>query len=210
MTRLAVIGAGAWGTALAMVARRARSDVALWARDPAVAAAINERRKNPVYLPASRSTAAIRATPDLAEAIAAAEAALIAVPAHFLREVLTALAPRLPAEMPLLLCAKGIETGSLKSMSNWSAAAQVNPLAVLSGPSFAGEVARDRPTAVTVASRDSRSLAPPLTPRPMPSGPVVGRRYRCRDRRRGRERAGDRLRRARRAASRAATMRAPR
>jgi glycerol-3-phosphate dehydrogenase (NAD(P)+) len=136
-----------------VVARRAGSDVTMWARDPAIAAAIRDRCENPVYLPGIALDPMIRATADLAEAIAGAEAALVAVPAQFLRDVVAASAP--PPTMPLLLCAKGIETGSLKTMSEL--AGQVcpkNPLAVLSGPSFAAEVARDLPTAVTVASRD--------------------------------------------------------
>ena len=154
MTRLAIIGAGAWGTALALVARRAGSDAAIWARDPAIAAAIRDRRENPVYLPGIALDPAIRATADLAEAIADAEAALIAVPAQFLREVLAALATSLPSAMPLLLCAKGIETGSLRTMSELAGElCPANPLAVLSGPSFAAEVARDLPTAITIASR---------------------------------------------------------
>jgi glycerol-3-phosphate dehydrogenase (NAD(P)+) len=156
MTRLAIIGGGAWGTALATVARRAGSDVVIWARDPAIAASIGERHENAVYLPGVALDPAIRATPDLAEALATAEAALLVVPAQFLREVLTALAPYLPAALPLLLCAKGIETGSLKTMSELAAGlCPRNRLAVLSGPSFAGEVARGLPTAVTIASRDA-------------------------------------------------------
>jgi glycerol-3-phosphate dehydrogenase (NAD(P)+) len=155
MTRLAVIGGGAWGTALAAVARRAGSDAAIWARDPAIAAAIRERRENPVYLPGVALDPAIRATSDLAEAVAGAEAALVVVPAQFLRDVLASFEEALPAGLPLLLCAKGIETGSLKTMSELAAELRPeNPVAVLSGPSFAAEVARDLPTAITVASRD--------------------------------------------------------
>jgi glycerol-3-phosphate dehydrogenase (NAD(P)+) len=155
MTRLAVIGAGAWGTALAMVARRAGSEATIWARDTAVADAISERHENPVYLPGIALDPAIRTTANLTEAIVDAEAALVAVPAQFVREVLVALAPHLPPALPLLLCAKGIEIGSLDTMSELVAElCPGNPVAVLSGPSFAAEVARDLPTAVTVASRD--------------------------------------------------------
>jgi glycerol-3-phosphate dehydrogenase (NAD(P)+) len=156
VTRLAVIGGGAWGTALAAVARRAGSDVVIWARDSAIAASIGEHRENPVYLPGIALDPAIRATSDPAAALAGAEAALLVVPAQFLREVLTALALHLPGTLPLLLCAKGIETGSLKTMSELVAELRPgNRLAVLSGPSFAGEVARGLPTAVTIASRDA-------------------------------------------------------
>jgi glycerol-3-phosphate dehydrogenase (NAD(P)+) len=155
MKHLAVIGGGAWGTALAMVARRAGSAATIWARDPDVVTAINQRHENPVYLPGIALDPAIPATFDLAEAIAGADAALLAVPAQFLRDVLITLAPHLPAEMPLLLCAKGIEIGSRLTMSELVAElCPANPVAVLSGPSFAGEVARDLPTAVVIASRD--------------------------------------------------------
>jgi glycerol-3-phosphate dehydrogenase (NAD(P)+) len=154
MTRLAIIGAGAWGTALALVARRAGSDVTIWARDPAIATAINERHENPVYLPGAALDPAIAATADLGQA-AAAEAALLAVPAQFLREVLAALAPHLPPSLPLLLCTKGIEIVTLKTMAEMAEELSPGrPLAVLSGPSFAAEVARDLPTAVVVASSD--------------------------------------------------------
>jgi glycerol-3-phosphate dehydrogenase (NAD(P)+) len=99
----------------------------------------------------------IRATADLAEAIADAEAALIAVPAQFVREMLVRSASHLPASMPLLLCAKGIENGSLKTTTELAAElCPGNPVAVLSGPSFAAEVAHDLPTAVTIASCNPR------------------------------------------------------
>jgi glycerol-3-phosphate dehydrogenase (NAD(P)+) len=155
VNRLAVIGGGAWGTALAVVARRAGSDATIWTRDSAIATAINERQQNPVYLAGTVLDPAIRATADLAEAIAGADAIVLAVPAQFLRDVLTALKPHLPAGEPLLLCAKGIETGSLLTMSELvDALCPESPVAVLSGPSLAGEVARDLPAAVVIASRD--------------------------------------------------------
>lgn len=155
MTRFAVIGAGAWGTALALVARRAGGDVAIWARSAAIAAAISEYHENPLYLPGVALDPSISATTDLAAVVASADAALIAVPAQFLRGTLAGFAAALPANLPLLLCAKGIETGSLKTMAE--VVGELRPaarLAVLSGPSFAGEVAGDLPTAVVIASRD--------------------------------------------------------
>ena len=156
MTQLTVIGAGAWGTALAAVAHRAGSRAILWARDPAIADGINTRHENPIYLPGIALDPAIRATANAAAALSGAEAVLAVVPAQFLREVLAGFAPHLSPGLPLLLCAKGIETGSLKTMSELAAAlAPRNPIAVLSGPSFAAEVARDLPTAVTIASRDA-------------------------------------------------------
>ncbi|HYU12529.1 MAG TPA: 2-dehydropantoate 2-reductase N-terminal domain-containing protein, partial [Stellaceae bacterium] len=117
MKQLAIIGGGAWGTALAIVAHRAGASVKLWARDPAIVAAINHQRENPVYLPGIALDPAIAATTDVATALADAEATLLVVPAQFLRGVLAVLAPALPAATPLLLCAKGIETESLRTMS---------------------------------------------------------------------------------------------
>jgi glycerol-3-phosphate dehydrogenase (NAD(P)+) len=156
MTQLTIIGAGAWGTALAAVAQRAGSRAILWARDPAIADAINTRHENPVYLPGGSLDPTIRATADVAAALSGAEAVLAVVPAQFLRKVLAGFAPHLSQGLPLLLCAKGIETGSLKTMSELAAEiAPDNPVAVLSGPSFAAEVARDLPTAVTIASRNA-------------------------------------------------------
>jgi glycerol-3-phosphate dehydrogenase (NAD(P)+) len=156
MSRLAIIGGGAWGTALALAARRAGSGATIWARDPHIVAAINGRHENPVYLPGIALDPAIVATVDLAQAAAGAEAALLAVPAQFLRDVLMVLAPHLPPSLPLLLCAKGIEIVTLQTMAEVAEElCPGRPLAVLSGPSFAAEVARDLPTAVVVASRDS-------------------------------------------------------
>src|SRR5436305_15098936 len=153
MKRLAVIGGGAWGTALALVAARAGADVVLWARDPAIISAIDERHENPVYLPGIALDPAIAATTDPEAALNHAEAALLVVPAQFMRGVLGLLEPLLPPGMPLLLCAKGIEIESLQTISELAQElVPGSPLAVLSGPSFAGEVARDLPTAVTIAS----------------------------------------------------------
>ena len=156
MKRLAIIGGGAWGTALAIVARRAGSIPVLWARDRDVVAAINERHANPFFLPGIRLDPAIVATSDIDVAMAGAEAALLVVPAQFLRGVIGELRPGLPAGVPVLHCAKGIETGSLKTVSEVSAELlPSSPFGVLSGPTFAAEVARDLPTAVTIASRDA-------------------------------------------------------
>ena len=159
MKRLGIIGGGAWGTALAIVARRAGANVMLWARNDDVIAAINKRHENPLFLPGIALDPAIVATKDFDAAMASAEAALLVVPAQFLRGVISALRPGLPEGMPVLHCAKGIEAGSLKTMSEVSAELLPNsPFAVLSGPTFAAEVARGMPTAVTIASHD-RPLA---------------------------------------------------
>jgi len=155
MTRLAIIGAGAWGTALALVARRAGSDVAIWARGAEIAEAIRDRHENPVYLPGIALDSAVAAATDPVMAVAGADAALVVVPAQFVRETLEGIGSALPPALPLLLCAKGIETDSLKTMAELVTELRPQtPLAVLSGPSFAAEVARDLPTAVVIASRD--------------------------------------------------------
>ncbi|MBV9016887.1 MAG: NAD(P)-dependent glycerol-3-phosphate dehydrogenase [Alphaproteobacteria bacterium] len=155
MRRIAVIGGGAWGTALALVAARTGTSVVLWARDPAIADAINRDHENPVYLPAIALDRAIAATTEAETALMGAEAALLVVPAQFMRGVLDRLKPLLPSGMPLLLAAKGIDIETLRTMSELAGDLVPDcPVAVLSGPSFAGEVARDLPTAVTIASRD--------------------------------------------------------
>jgi glycerol-3-phosphate dehydrogenase (NAD(P)+) len=154
--RLAIIGGGAWGTALGIVARRAGSVPLLWARNRDVVEAINQRHENLLYLPGVILDPLIVATTEINEAVADADAALLVVPAQFVRAVLGTLWPSLRAGTPVLLCAKGIETGSLKMMSE--VCVEIVPdalIAVLSGPSFAAEVARDLPTAVTIASRDA-------------------------------------------------------
>lgn len=155
MKRLAIVGGGAWGTALAVVARRAGSNVVLWARDDDVVAAINDRHENPLFLPGIALDPTIVATKDTDVAMAGAEAALFVVPAQFLRGVIGAFRPSLLEGLPVLHCAKGIEASSFKTMSEVSAELLPNsPFAVLSGPTFAAEVARGLPTAVTIASHD--------------------------------------------------------
>lgn len=154
--RIGIIGGGAWGTALAQVARRAGRAVVLWAREDEVVAAINRERINPLYLPGVALADGIRATGDLAEA-AAADALLLVAPAQRLRAVSAALAPHLSGRPPLVICSKGIETGTTALMTEVVAETLPDcPLAVLSGPTFADEVARGLPTAVTLACRDER------------------------------------------------------
>ena len=155
MKRLAVVGAGAWGTALAEVAARAGRATCLWARDPVLAETIARQHENPAYLPGIRLDPAITATSDLDIALTGADAALVVVPAQFLRGVLIGMADCLRVGLPLLLCAKGIETESLQTMSEVAGeTVPQSPIAVLSGPSFAAEAARGLPTAVAIASRD--------------------------------------------------------
>ncbi len=159
MERIGVIGAGAWGTALALAARRAGREVVLWARDPELAAEIGTRHENPRYLPGVRLDPEIRATASLAEA-AACDALLLVTPAQAQREIAAALAPHLGPHSalgrPLVVCSKGIERGSGQLMTEVLAEALPGrATAVLSGPTFALEVARGLPTAVTLAAEDA-------------------------------------------------------
>jgi glycerol-3-phosphate dehydrogenase (NAD(P)+) len=150
---VAVIGAGAWGTALAGVAARAGREVTLYARDAASAAQIAATRINP-RLPEVRLDAGVAVTSEIARA-ATADIILIATPAQHLREAVAALAPHLARATPVIATAKGIERGSHKFMTEViaEAAPDVMP-AILSGPSFAEDVARGLPTAVTLAAKD--------------------------------------------------------
>jgi glycerol-3-phosphate dehydrogenase (NAD(P)+) len=150
---IAVIGAGAWGTALAGVAARAGRDVILCARSAEAAAAIAATRNNP-KLPGVALPAAIEVTDDLART-ASADAILLATPAQNLRAATAVLAPHLKDGTPLVACAKGIERGTHKFMTEVIAEAAPNArAAILSGPGFAAEVARGLPTAVTLAAHD--------------------------------------------------------
>jgi glycerol-3-phosphate dehydrogenase (NAD(P)+) len=148
--RIGVIGGGAWGTALAQTAAGS-GDVLLWARDADVVVAIDQAHENPAYLPGVPLSPAIRATTDIAD-LAGCEAILVVAPAQHVREVLG----RLPAgAAPLILCAKGIEAGSKLLMTEVAAEVRPDaPIAVLSGPSFAHEVAAGQPTALTLACED--------------------------------------------------------
>ncbi len=154
MTRIGIIGAGAWGTSLGMVARRAGCDVTIWAHESETVSAINDHHENPSFLPGVMLIPEIRATADLAEA-ADADAVLLVMPAQFLRATTRELAAAMKPESPVVICAKGIEQNSGALMSE--VAADTLPdqkLAVLSGPTFAAEVARGLPTAVTLACAD--------------------------------------------------------
>jgi glycerol-3-phosphate dehydrogenase (NAD(P)+) len=155
VTSVAVIGAGAWGTALASVAARAGRNVTLYARDAAHAAHIEAARENPrlAGIPLGPS---IAVTNDLAAA-ARADILLVATPAQHLRGAVTQLAPHLRKDTPVIACAKGIEHGTHKFMTEVIAAAAPNAVpAILSGPSFADDVARGYPTAVTLAAADDK------------------------------------------------------
>jgi len=151
MQHIGIIGAGAWGTALATVAQRAGRQVTIRAHEPEVIEAINTQHTNPDYLPGIALEPAIQATGDFAEA-ASADAVLLATPAQFVRAAVRAIAPHLTPGTPLVICAKGIEqtTGKLLSEAVAETAPKITA-AILSGPTFAGEVARGLPTAVTLA-----------------------------------------------------------
>lgn len=149
-----VIGGGAWGTALALVCARAGLETRLWVRETEALAAIAETGQNTPFLPGIDLSDQVTATGDMAD-LAASDILLCVVPAQHLRSGLTAFAPHLTQGTPVLLCAKGVEQGSLKLMTEVLAESlpQAQP-AVLSGPSFAREVAMGLPTAVTLACPD--------------------------------------------------------
>ncbi|MDX2236855.1 MAG: NAD(P)H-dependent glycerol-3-phosphate dehydrogenase [Hyphomonadaceae bacterium] len=152
--RVFVLGAGAWGTALAQVAAQAGRAVTLWAYEAEVVDAIAATAENPVYLPGQLLHPGIRATSDLALA-GGADAVLAAPPAQFMRRALADLAPHLRPGAPVALCAKGVEQGSLALMTD--VLKQTIPhagVAVLSGPGFARDVAAGKPTATTIACAD--------------------------------------------------------
>jgi glycerol-3-phosphate dehydrogenase (NAD(P)+) len=150
--RVGIIGAGAWGTALALTARRAGRDVRVWAFEPEVVEEINGTHGNPLYLPDIELDPAIRATSSF-ETVADADFLLMVPPAQHLRDIGKQLAPHVKRGRPILIGAKGIEQSSGTLLS--AIAAEVLPQAevgVLSGPSFAEEVARGLPAALTLAT----------------------------------------------------------
>ena len=171
-----IIGAGAWGTALAQLMAADGQNVALWALEPDVVDAINRRRENPLYLPGIALAPGIRASGAMAD-LAGCDLLLVVSPAQHLRAVVA----QAPAGVPLVLCSKGIEAGTGLLMSQVAQDAQPSsPIAVLSGPTFAHEVARGLPTAITLACEDKdlgRRLAARIARasfRPYVSDDVIG------------------------------------
>lgn len=149
---VAVIGAGAWGSALAGVARKAGREVRLWGRNAEDVATISKTGCNLRYLPGVDLPAGIEATSDIRVALEGADCVLMVTPSVTLREICQLAAPYLEAEAPVVLCAKGIETGSGKLLSE--VAEEELPghrIGALSGPTFARETALNFPTAVTLA-----------------------------------------------------------
>jgi len=152
---IAVIGAGAWGTALALTCVRAGRNVTLWEHDPNNAQQLRKNRES-LFLPGTRVDERIAIAPDLAEA-ARASAILLVVPAQAVRAVAKALGPLLAEGTPVIVCAKGIERRTKKFMTEVVAeCASTAAPAILSGPSFAADVARGMPTAVTLAAADDK------------------------------------------------------
>jgi glycerol-3-phosphate dehydrogenase (NAD(P)+) len=153
--KAAVLGGGAWGSALACELARSGHQVGLWAREDAVVREVNQRRTNAAYLPDVTLPPGISASARLAAAAEGAEALVLAVPSQFCRGVLRELAAAAPARAVLVSAAKGLELDSLLRISEVAAAELPGrSIAALSGPSFALELARGQPTAVVLASRE--------------------------------------------------------
>jgi glycerol-3-phosphate dehydrogenase (NAD(P)+) len=160
-TRVAVIGAGNWGTALAnLLAKKEELDVVLWAYEPDVAAGIEAGHENPRYLTGVPLSARLRATSDLAAAVRGRPFVVSVSPAQHVRRIMAAAAPDIARDAIVVSASKGIETGTLETMAE--VLAETLPgrrLTFLSGPSFALEVAREQATAVTVGSTDTDAAA---------------------------------------------------
>src|SRR6266487_153482 len=154
---LSIIGAGSFGTTMAIVAARAGHDVLLWAHDPSVADGIRAARRNPVYLPSIELDSRIAATHSLAEAAEYSDSLFMVVPSHHYRRVLAEIAPHLRGRVDVISGTKGIENETLETMSQVSLQVlgeKLRGFAVLSGPTFALEAARGDPTVAVVASAD--------------------------------------------------------
>jgi len=157
MTRVAVFGAGSWGTAFSLVLADAGNEVTLWARRSELAAALNERHENPDYLPGISLPETVRATNAPDEAVQRAEVVVLAVPSQTLRSNLTAWVPVLPPDAVLVSLMKGIELGTTRRMSEVIAevsGAGPEHIAVVSGPNLAKEIAQRQPAASVVACAD--------------------------------------------------------
>ncbi|MBI4030393.1 MAG: NAD(P)-dependent glycerol-3-phosphate dehydrogenase [Proteobacteria bacterium] len=155
--KIGVIGAGAWGTALAQTYAAAGNDVTLWACEPEVASAVNAQHENTVFLPGIKLDIKIRATSDMAAA-AKADIVLLVTPAQHARGALASLKELVKKSCPVVICAKGLETGTGKMLSEVAAEeAPEMKIAILTGPTFAAEIARGLPSGVTVASKSKKS-----------------------------------------------------
>jgi glycerol-3-phosphate dehydrogenase (NAD(P)+) len=158
MSRIAILGAGAWGTALALsLARRGGHELCLWSHSAALAEQLAEAGENLPYLPGFTLPADIDITADLPRAIFEADVLLCVTPSQHLRSVITHIAPLLTRNQIVLSASKGIEETTFLRMSQVIASATTNPFAVLSGPSFAQEVAAGMPTAIVAASQSPQT-----------------------------------------------------
>jgi glycerol-3-phosphate dehydrogenase (NAD(P)+) len=183
MTKVAVFGAGSWGTAFATVRANAGNQVSIWGRRESLCEAINSRHENPDYLPGIRLPDAITATHDPAAAAAGAEAVVLAVPSQSLRDNLKDWAGVLPNAVPLVSLMKGVEVGTTKRMSEVIAeltGAGPERIAVVSGPNLAREIAEGQPAASVVACADEgtatrlQKLCHSQTFRPYTNNDVIG------------------------------------
>lgn len=157
MTRIAVFGAGSWGTAFSLVLADAGSEVTIWGRREDVCATINEKRENTEYLPGIELPPTVSATADPEQALTGAEVVVLAVPSQSLRENLSAWAPYIPSDAVLVSLMKGVELGTVERMSQVIgevASAGPERIAVVSGPNLAKEIARREPAASVVACAD--------------------------------------------------------
>jgi glycerol-3-phosphate dehydrogenase (NAD(P)+) len=158
---IGVVGAGSWGTALANLLAKKGHDVRLWSYEEDVTKAIEEERCNTVYLPEIELSENLSATSDLAAAVSGVDVVLSVSPSQHVRRVMTAAAPAIPENALVMSASKGIETSTLETMAevleDTLPGNRSRRFAFLSGPSFAAEVAREHPTAVTVASRSGEA-----------------------------------------------------
>jgi len=156
----AVLGAGSWGTALAIHLASVGHGVTLWGRDAGLIEEMRARRANPTYLPDITFPPRLNPVASLDEALSGARHVIVAIPSHGLRAVLSAAAPEIPAGAVLVSATKGIEAGSLQRMSEiiCDETGYRHAVVALSGPSFAAEVARHLPTALVAASTDASAV----------------------------------------------------
>ncbi|HEX6312176.1 MAG TPA: NAD(P)H-dependent glycerol-3-phosphate dehydrogenase [Acidimicrobiia bacterium] len=160
MTRVAVIGAGSWGTAVAGIAA-GNTDTVLWARRPELAAAMRDQHENPEYLPGLPLPVSLQFTADLEQACADADVVVLGVPSHGMRAVLTAAAPFIAPGAPVVSLAKGVEQGTLRRMTEVVDEVLTghdrSKVGVLTGPNLAREIAAGQPAASVVALRDAEA-----------------------------------------------------
>jgi glycerol-3-phosphate dehydrogenase (NAD(P)+) len=159
--RIGVVGAGSWGTTLADLLARNGHHVTVWAREPEVVSAINERRENQLFLPGARLADRLEARPTVAEAVSDAELVVSAPPSHAVRDLASTIATALgPRRVPVVSVSKGLEPRSHHLLTDvLEAALPGAPIVALSGPSFAREVYEHQPTALVAASRNREAAA---------------------------------------------------